>query len=157
MDALFSVYPLSYFEILCAIASGTLIGLERQIMGKPAGMRTSALICLSTYVFVAINRMYGLEVVRIIGQIVTGVGFLGGGVIISREGMVQGMTSAACIWVLAAIGATIGVGHPLTGIKITAITLFIIVGMDVLERYYRALRKGVHRKFKHVEGSELQE
>lgn len=142
---LLSISPLSWFDLGIAMISGILIGSERQYCGKPAGMRTSALICLSTYLFVAVTQSLEGDQLRVVGQIITGVGFLGGGVIISKEGVVQGMTSASVIWILAAIGAVIGLGYPLIGIKITVVTLIILWGLNYLERHVRALRKGVHR------------
>ena len=145
IEKLIMIEPLNWLELACACVAGVSIGFERQVLGKPAGMRTSTLICLSTYVFVAISKSYGNEVARIIGQVVTGVGFLGGGVIIAKEGMVQGMTSAACIWILAAVGATIGAGYPFTGVKIAILALIVLVGLDFFERSFSFLRKGVHK------------
>ncbi len=101
-----------WIKIFVSVICGGIIGLERQIRGKPAGIRTSILICLGTEVFVS----YGTSLpsgdqYRVLAQVVTGVGFLGAGLMISQEGTVRGVTSAAVIWVLAAIGSTIGLGH----------------------------------------------
>ena len=140
-----SIDPFSWFHLGAAFFAGTLIGLERQILGKPAGIRTSALICMGTYTFVALVHSVGFEMDRIISQIVTGVGFLGGGVIVSREGMIQGMTSAAAIWVLAAIGAVIGVGYAVTGIKLSLIVVLLLILLDRIELRFKIFRKGVHK------------
>src|SRR5215216_4303427 len=97
-----------------AIVCGGIIGLERQLRGKAAGIRTSILICLGTQVFVGLGASFTGERVdptRVLAQVVTGIGFLGGGVILAREGAVIGVTSAAVIWVLAALGSMIGLGH----------------------------------------------
>src|SRR5690606_12989967 len=105
-----SIAPLSWKAIGAAVLCGTIIGLERQLRGKPVGIRTSSLIVLGTYVFLSISIQVTNEVAdpsRIIGQIVTGVGFLGAGVMLAKDGMVIGVTSAATIWALAAIGCCI--------------------------------------------------
>jgi putative Mg2+ transporter-C (MgtC) family protein len=92
------------------MVAGAIVGFERQLSGKPIGIRTSILICISTYAFATfsgINHEPTLDL-RVIGQIIiTGIGFLGAGVILTRDGIVIGVTSAACIWILAAIGITI--------------------------------------------------
>ena len=72
------------------------------------------LICLSTQVFVSLGGA-GTDPSRVLGQVVTGVGFLGAGVILARGGAITGVTSAAVVWVLAAIGSTVGLGRPKTG------------------------------------------
>jgi putative Mg2+ transporter-C (MgtC) family protein len=110
LTTIFDITPFTWIEIFCAMLAGAIIGFERQIYGKPIGIRTSILICISTYaftIFSGINQEPTLDL-RVIGQIITGIGFLGGGVILSRDGIVMGVTSAACIWILAAIGITIG-------------------------------------------------
>lgn len=139
--------PLDLIGSFIALMCSLLIGLERQWSGKPAGIRTSILICLSAFVFVSIGQFLQPEEgsVRIVGQIVTGVGFLGGGVIISREGLVLGVTSAAVIWILAAIGSLIGLGYFSSAVLITIITLFVLVGITLLEKLFIKLKTGVHK------------
>ncbi len=132
-----------------AILCGSVIGFERQIRGKPAGIRTSILVCLATQVFVqlavAIDTGNGAEgPSRVIGQVVTGVGFLGAGVILAREGLVTGVTSAAVIWVLAAVGATIGVGHYGAALATTAAAVAVLAGVELLEQSSKWLRRGAH-------------
>jgi putative Mg2+ transporter-C (MgtC) family protein len=90
-----------WLRIGTAIFCGGIIGLERQLRGKAAGIRTSILICLGTQLFVGLGSSFGGERVdptRVLAQVVTGIGFLGGGVILAREGAVIGVTSAAVIW-----------------------------------------------------------
>ena len=104
------LFPLQPEGICTAILCGLIIGLERQLSDKPAGIRTSILICLGTYVFVsAIQLVQGSDIdpTRIIGQIITGIGFIGAGVILTRGGIVIGITSASVIWLLAGIGVLI--------------------------------------------------
>jgi len=128
---------------------GGLIGLERQVRGKPVGIRTAILICLSTQIFVALGRAHqgeGADATRVLGQVVTGVGFLGGGVILARGGVVTGVTTAAIIWTLAAIGATIGFGElrAAVGLSVAAVTL--VAGIELAETRLYSLRRGVHAR-----------
>lgn len=140
-----SIAPLSWYELSIVLLSGTLVGLERQLLGKPAGMRTCALIALSTYLFVAISKASGTDYLRVVGQVVTGVGFLGGGVILSKEGIIQGMTSAAVIWMLSAIGSTVGLGYPSIALKLTFVAILTLYIFHFLENRFDALQRGVHR------------
>jgi putative Mg2+ transporter-C (MgtC) family protein len=93
-----------------ALGLGLLIGLERQFGQHPAGLRTNALVCAGAALFVLLGRSldHGTEAARVAAQIVSGIGFLGGGVIL-REGLtVRGMTTAATLWCSAAVGALCG-------------------------------------------------
>jgi putative Mg2+ transporter-C (MgtC) family protein len=128
-----------------AILCGGIIGLERQLRNKAAGIRTSILICLGTALFVALGASFSGERVdptRVLGQVVSGIGFLGGGVILAREGIVVGVTSAAVIWVLAALGALIGLGHLLAALVLTMVTVGLLIGVELLESMFRRLRAG---------------
>ncbi|MDD5094544.1 MAG: MgtC/SapB family protein [Dehalococcoidia bacterium] len=146
------VTTLSFWEMIgVAVLCGGAIGLERQIRGKPAGIRTSILICLGTSLFISL----GIDAVgentdttRVLGQVITGIGFLGGGVIIAREGRIEGATSAAVIWVLAAIGAVIGFEKYAEAMVLAFLTVSVLVGLGILEGKYRILRKGVHARRK---------
>ncbi|HUV63332.1 MAG TPA: MgtC/SapB family protein [Sedimentisphaerales bacterium] len=147
------ISPFNWLELLSAMIAGTVVGLERQLSGKPIGIRTSILICISTYAFTTfcgINNEPTLDL-RIIGQIITGIGFLGAGVILTRGGIVIGVTSAACIWILAAIGITIGTNHPATGIKLSLLAVIILTGVDTAEKRIKSLRKGLHEKYSKVQ------
>ena len=147
--SLFDIYPLTWQGLLCCFLSGAIVGLERQLRGKPVGVRTSTLICTGTYIFVAISHCVATGVTdpsRIIGQVVTGIGFLGAGVILTRQGVVVGVTSASAIWVLAAIGVVIGLGFPWLGVKLAVLTVIVLVGVDLLETQFESLQRGVHSK-----------
>lgn len=150
---LFSIAPLSWLGLFCAIAGGGIVGIERQICGKPVGIRTSALICVGAYIFVTIANTVSngaTDNSRIIGQIVTGVGFLGAGVMMARDGIVVGVTSAAAIWVQAAIGITIGSGFYASGVKLSLLTVAILIGVNLLERTFKLFQRGVHQQFTQV-------
>src|SRR5580692_12563927 len=122
-----------WLQIGVAIICGAMIGVERELRGKPTGMRTCILIVLGTAIFVKLGAVMGNErgdATRVLGQVVTGIGFLGAGVIVlSHEGLVVGVTTAAVVWMLAAIGALIGAGE-LAGattmaiITVTSLTVF---------------------------------
>ncbi len=132
------------FAVLC----GAIVGCERQLRGKPAGIRTSILICLSTAVFIHLGAGSVGETgdpTRVLGQLVTGVGFLGAGVMLSRNGRIIGVTTAAVIWILAAIGAAIGLGHLLGALALSIVTVAILIGVELLESGIIGLRRGVHR------------
>jgi putative Mg2+ transporter-C (MgtC) family protein len=138
--------PEFWLRLGTAILCGGIIGLERQLRGKAAGMRTSILICLGTQLFVALGSSFGGERVdptRVLAQVVTGIGFLGGGVILAREGSVIGVTSAAVIWVLAALGSLIGLGHLVAALVLTLITVGLLIGIELLESIFHRLRHGV--------------
>lgn len=128
-----------------AILCGGVIGLERQLRGKAAGIRTSILICLGTQLFVSLGSSFGgdrVDPTRVLGQVVTGIGFLGGGVILAREGAVIGVTSAAVIWVLAALGSLIGLGHLVAALVLSLVTVGLLIGVELLESVFRRLREG---------------
>ncbi len=148
-SSLIDIAPLDWLCLLSAIVSGGIVGLERQLNGKPVGLRTGALICVGVYTFVAIALFVSDGVTdrsRIIGQIVTGVGFLGAGVMLVRDSVIIGVTSAAAIWVLAAIGVVIGSGYPFTGVKLSVLTVLILVGITRLETTFLFFQRGVHNK-----------
>src|SRR6266545_4271295 len=128
-----------------AVLCGGLIGIERQYRRKAAGIRTSILICLGTSIFVSLGASFSsgqVDPTRVLAQVVSGIGFLGGGVILAREGLITGVTSAAVIWVLAALGALIGLGHLGATIVLTLATLGILIGVELLEGAFRRLRQG---------------
>lgn len=138
-----------WFTVGMAVLCGAVVGLERQLRGKPAGVRTSILICLSTSVFIhlgtAASNGQG-DPTRVLGQLVTGVGFLGAGVILTREGVVTGVTTAAVIWVLAATGAAIGLGHHLGALALAIVTVGVLTGVELLETSVRWLTRGIYEK-----------
>ena len=146
-----SIAPFQWQAVGVALLCGIVVGIERQLRGKPVGIRTASLITLGTYIFTAA----GISVMsdqsdpsRIIGQVVTGVGFLGAGVMLSKDGVVIGVTSAATIWVLAAIGVVIAVATPFTAIKLSLLVILILHGVEVLETYSATFTRGVHARYR---------
>ncbi len=144
MDQLTSQF---WMSIGVAVLCGGIIGLERQIRGKPAGIRTNILICLGTTIFVKLSTLFGgqnVDPTRVLGQVVTGIGFLGAGVIIARGGHVKGVTSAAVIWTLAGIGAMIGFGQFAPALALAVVTVCILTGIELLEKNISWLHGGEH-------------
>lgn len=139
-----------WIKIFVSLVCGFAIGLERQSRGKSVGIRTSILVCMGTMVFIYLGTQVteGREVARVLGQIVTGIGFLGAGVIMTREGMVSGMTSAAEIWLLAGIGSSIGLGYYDIAVLITCVALSVLLGIQKMEDSIPFLNKGAHKKQK---------
>lgn len=144
----FDPFSLSFWiTVGMSLVCGGIVGLERQLRGKPAGIRTSILICLSTTIFIHLGTLAGdgADPSRVLGQVVTGVGFLGAGVIISREGMIVGVTTAAVVWALAAIGATIGFGYYAGAFALSLFTVTVLWVMDYLEARVATFARGVHK------------
>lgn len=131
--------PSDILAILLAVCCGAIIGLERQLKHKPAGLRTNVLICLGAAVFTIISsRMAGDKdsITRIAAQIVTGVGFLGAGAVIQDRGGIHGLTTAATIWLVASIGMACGAKlYQLAGVS-TLIALAVLVGLGHLEKTF---------------------
>ena len=118
-------------RLLLAAALGAAIGYQRERAGKPAGLRTHVLICVGAALF-TIASIYGFgtaaDPARVAAGIVAGIGFLGAGAIIRREGgVVEGLTTAATIWAVAAIGLTAGAGLYLTSAITAAIILIVLL------------------------------
>ena len=150
-DLYTAIAPYSWDSIGASIFCGAIIGLERQLRGKPVGIRTSSLITLGTYLFLATAFMLDSNHVdpsRVIGQIITGIGFLGAGVMLAKDGAVVGVTSAATIWILAALGVVIATDHLLVAIKLSVLVVTILYGIDFLEEYVKSLGRGVHTQVK---------
>lgn len=162
LDVILSVTPFDWSAIGTALLCGSIIGIERQLRGKPVGIRTSSLITLGTYIFIAASlfasaHFSGPEKVvtdpsRIIGQVITGIGFLGAGVMLARDGFVLGVTSAATIWMLASIGVVIAIGYNLVAIKLSLVVIVVLVGVDLLEDYSQSFTRGVHKKYQDWRG-----
>jgi putative Mg2+ transporter-C (MgtC) family protein len=156
-DALLPSSQEFWLHLGTALLCGGAIGLERQSRGKVAGVRTSILICVGTSLFVALGATMSSDRVdpsRVVGQVVTGVGFLGAGVILAREGRILGVTTAAVIWVLAAIGCLVGLGLLFTAIVVTLTVVAVLVGVEGVENVLER-RKG-HRVSRELEGINIE-
>lgn len=148
----FSFLDFPYEIILRLVAAsvfGALIGLERDIHGRAAGLRTNLLVCLGSALFMLISIYTGtingdsdfysvlrIDPGRIAAQIITGIGFLGAGTIIKEGFSIRGLTTAACMWIVAGIGMATGAGYYLAAAATTVIGLLTLTFLNVLERHY---------------------
>lgn len=124
------------FRLLLVILVGGLIGAEREYRSKSAGFRTMILICLGSFLFTTFSiYISGSDSDRIASNIVTGIGFLGAGVIYRSDNRINGITTAACIWVTAALGMGIADGLYLVVFAGTAIVLAALFLFTKLERW----------------------
>ncbi|MCU1384043.1 MAG: MgtC/SapB family protein [Acidobacteria bacterium] len=127
------------WRLLLAAGLGAAIGLEREYRQKPAGLRTNILIAVGSALFtiVSLSLTAGAgDQSRVAGQIVTGIGFLGGGAIMRNRDTVHGMTTAATIWVNAAIGVATGSGQYALALFVAALTLVVLVVLPPIETYF---------------------
>jgi putative Mg2+ transporter-C (MgtC) family protein len=168
---------LSNYEFLLplflAVALGGLIGLEREFHGRAAGLRTHILVCLgSTIIMIASMQLYErysdlmsdsiirIDPGRIAAGIVTGIGFLGAGVILQSGNVVRGLTTAACVWLVAGVGIAIGIGFYVLASSATALALFTLFALKLVERYihpdyYKTLSITVDRKSELLENARI--
>jgi len=126
-------------RLMIAILVGGIVGLEREFKGKPAGIRTNILICVGSCLFMIISievaRTAGriADPGRIAAQVVTGVGFLCAGTIMRSRFTVSGLTTAATIWVLSALGLALGAGYMLLAVAGAAIITLTLIAVRFLE------------------------
>lgn len=122
-------------KFLVGFICATVIGLERNYKGKPAGVRTCNLICLGTILFIAIGQtLTGGDPTRISSQLINGIGFIGGGAILVKDGLVEGLTTASVIWALTAISCAIGFGYYQVAIITTLFMGFVLLFTGNLEK-----------------------
>ncbi len=133
----------AFFSLLLALFLGVCLGLERSFARKTAGMRTYGLVAMGSCLFILIARFVsatsGLAnpdpLMRMAAGIVTGIGFLCGGVIIFKEHHLSGLTTAAGLWVAAGIGMAVGYGLNTLAIFATIVTLFAFTVLWFIENY----------------------
>ncbi len=131
-------------QLILAMVLGVLLGFERNLAHKSAGMRTFALVSLGAALFTIISQVVyidffgraGFDPSRIASQIVVGIGFLGAGLIIHTESRAKGLTTAAGLWVTAAIGMAVGYRLYVIAIFVTLLTLIVFVGLWAAEHYF---------------------
>ena len=124
-------------RIVLAVVAGGLVGLEREVVHKPAGVRTHMLVSLGSALFVLLAVEYIPEGVdKIIAGIATGIGFLGAGTIFKSKNEVQGLTTAASVWTVAAVGLAVGLGYYLMTI-ISVILILIVLHLNKLEFFQK--------------------
>ena len=148
-------------QFVVSVICGGIIGIERETSGKPAGLRTNVLVCVGSMLFTVVSfemaRMSGGDATRIAAQIVTGIGFLGAGAILHETGKgITGMTTAAMIWMIAALGVMVGAGMLITAFAIALATTLTMIGLKRIERFINR-RQGVDYAFELPAGERTEE
>lgn len=123
-------------RLIVAMILGGIVGLEREYRAKDAGFRTHFLVAIGSALFTLIS-MYGFadgvkDTSRVAAQVVSGIGFLGAGIIVFQRNVIRGLTTAAGLWVTAAIGMACGVGQFYMAVLVT---LLMLIGLEVLNRF----------------------
>ena len=137
----FTVGTADLVSMLVALLCGGIIGFEREYRNKSAGFRTIILITLGSTIFTIVSRHGAGTDDRISANIITGIGFIGAGVIFKDQFSVRGLTTAAVIWTSAAIGMTTGIGYHALAFLFTLITLGILLMMSRVERFIGKLQR----------------
>lgn len=148
-------------RIVISISLGFIIGLERELTNKSAGLRTHILVCLGSTIFTILS-LYGFtdqtipqnfsrlqnDPSRIAAQIVTGIGFIGGGAVLHHGFSVSGLTTAASLWIVASIGMAVGVGAYHVAVVATILAFCVLVFIRILERGFlsKHTKKGANIK-----------
>jgi putative Mg2+ transporter-C (MgtC) family protein len=140
-------------KLVLAILCGGAIGFERELSRKAAGLRTNVLICMGSALFMIVSRHIGggapyTDPARLVAQVVTGIGFLGAGVILQARGSVTGLTTAATIFVVAAVGITIGEGMFGLALLSTALIIIVLVVLRRVERFVIRRQRMFHYSLK---------
>ena len=143
-----SVYEI-IFKLALACILGAMIGLERESMNRPAGLRTYTLVCvgsaLAMVVSIDIYMQYyqtvNADPGRIAAQVISGIGFLGAGTIMREGASVRGLTTAAGLWVVACIGLAVGAGLYIPAVVTTVLILFVLIYFIKFEQFFTGLRE----------------
>ncbi len=140
--------PLDYWKLIVALLLGVIIGLERSIAGKTAGMRTYGLVSMGSCLFIILSQavvanssLFNFDPMRTAAGIIMGIGFLCGGVIIFQNHELTGLTTAAGLWVAAGIGMSTGFGEISLAVFTTLITLVVFTLLWTLEHFITKVRK----------------
>ena len=148
-----SLTAMMAIKLVLAIFCGGAIGFERELSRKAAGLRTNVLICMGSALFMIISRHIGggapyTDPARLVAQVVTGIGFIGAGVILQARGSVTGLTTAATIFVVAAVGIAIGEGMFSVALLSTALIIVVLVALRRVERFVLRRRRMFHYSLK---------
>jgi putative Mg2+ transporter-C (MgtC) family protein len=131
-------------RVFLAVVLGSIVGIERELTAKSAGLRTHILVCLGSTVFMLVSTANLLtsggglihsDPSRIAAQVVTGIGFIGGGTVLRHGNNIRGLTTAASLWIMAAIGMLVGIGHYRLSCIVTLVTFLVLFTIGNLERY----------------------
>ncbi len=128
-------------KLLVAVVCGGAIGFERELSHKPAGLRTNVLVCVGATLFMVVSRHIGggapyTDPARLVAQVVTAIGFIGAGVILQSRGSISGLTTAATILLVGAVGVTIGEGMFTVAAMTTVLVMIVLVLLRRVERAF---------------------
>jgi len=133
-------------KVITATICGLIIGIEREFHNKAAGIRTYIIVCVGTALYTMVPfilpTIYHVDPTRVIGQIITGIGFLGCGVIFKQDDKVNGVTSAAFIWLMSAIGVIVGLGYLVSGI---ILTLGLVIVLTILLKFEKIIEEKIEK------------
>lgn len=151
MDSLSLINFVEIERLLLAAGLGALLGLERELAGKDPSLRTFSLICTGSCLFTIVSSYAPdgnqfADPARISAQVVSGIGFLGAGAIFRSRVGVQGLTTAALMWLAAAIGLAVGLGHTQLAFEGTLVGLFVMLLLKIAHRIIRYLRPDFYSK-----------
>jgi putative Mg2+ transporter-C (MgtC) family protein len=137
---IFKLLELFAPKVFFALAAGAMVGFERELKHKAAGLKTNMLICLGAAIYTTLSMLMAQsnpghtgDPGRLAAQIVSGIGFLGGGAIIQSRGTVQGLTTAATIWVVASLGVAVGLGYGWLAVAISVVVVTALVTTTYIE------------------------
>lgn len=149
------------WRVLLAAALATPVGLERELRGKAAGLRTHVVVAVAGAALGHVSLLVvppdspGGDPSRIASQVVAGIGFIGAGVIFGAGGRVHGLTTAAALWSASAIGLSVGLGQPSVAIALVAVTMVFLAPVDWLSQRLMD-RFGVHERTFHIVAADLE-
>lgn len=143
LEELARIGPVFFVKLVAALLCGGIIGFEREALGKAAGLRTCMLVCIGSTIFTAISLLladiFGGDPTRVASQIIPGIGFLGAGVIMREFGRgITGLTTAAIVWTVAALGMMVGAGLIFTAV---GVAIFVVAVTYSLRRFERRLHE----------------
>lgn len=146
-------------KLLVAVVCGGAIGFERELSHKAAGLRTNVLICVGATLFMIVSRHIGggapfTDPARLVAQVVTAIGFIGAGVILQSRGSISGLTTAATILLVGAVGVTIGEGMFTVAAMTTVLIIVVLVLLRKLERAVVRRRRLFHYRLKTTDVSD---
>ncbi|HDO42169.1 MAG TPA: MgtC/SapB family protein [Candidatus Bathyarchaeota archaeon] len=131
------IYGENILRLILAVILGMIVGFERELAHKPAGLRTHMLVCLGSCLFTVISLEFAADPARIASGIVAGIGFIGAGAIIAEPDRVVGITTAASLWMTAAIGLTIGVGNYVLAAVAVLLALLTLFSRALFKKYIK--------------------
>ena len=142
----FFIHPDLWYAVLTSSFCAFIIGVERELKRKPAGIRSMILISVGCSVLTWISKesaihIIGVDPTRIIGQIITGIGFLGGGTILKNDDKIQGITTAAFVWVASSMGIMAGLGYIAEPIVLTIGLVAVSIFLEKFEKFIARKKK----------------